>query len=136
MIVNEAIKMLETMRERGDGNNHVGLFGFNGGRVDKRKIELLKHYAGKDSREFIQWDGFNVGRDGEDCVMHPDDDGHCIFGQTFRWELMVGSDARVLIPVGADPAVTVALLKKIIKWIERDGLMTHEQQQRLNELIP
>jgi hypothetical protein len=68
--------------------------------------------------------------------MRSDENGHCISGQSFHWELMAGSDARVLVPVSADSAVTVTLLRKIADWIKRDGLMTHERRKQLDAQMP
>jgi hypothetical protein len=37
------------------------------------------------------------------------------------WELMRGGDVRVLIPLKTSSADAIALLRKIISWIEQSG---------------
>lgn len=81
----------------------------------KSKEQLLEHYACKEPTPFIQFDGFDMGPDSDDCVMHADDDGHCIMSCE-TYELMMSCPTvRVLIPagVGITPATASAILHKI-----------------------
>ena len=83
------------------------------------KGDLLEHYATKKAKQFVQCDGFALGRDGGDSVMRPDDDGDCLMSGTTH-ELMSGSSVRVLIPVGTDRHTAMRILKKIRKWLKRE----------------
>jgi len=88
---------------------------------DITKAEKLKHYATRDLTSFCQYDGFYMPEGGDD-IMHPDEDMHCIIaGET--QELMTGVyEVRVLITDGADKEQAVAMLKKILDWIENGDI--------------
>jgi len=72
----------------------------------------------KPMRTMIQFDVF-AGQHG-DC--YSDGDGDGVFSGLTREPQLSGSDVRVLIQVGANPADVVRGLKKVLAWIERDGL--------------
>ncbi len=85
--------------------------------TDNLKAELLEKYRQREPQQFYQLDGWLAGDD----VMGCDRDGHAITGcQTS--ELMRGSDVRVLVKRGVRTASAVTLLRKILAWVERDGL--------------
>ena len=89
-----------------------------------RKKELLDHYAARQPRRFMQFDGVCVDPADRDGVVVPDEDGHSLLGGA-TWELMHGADVRVLVPNDGTvtPADAARLLRKIAEWIEhRDGL--------------
>ncbi len=91
------------------------------------KEERLSHYAERDLIEFSQYDGF-AHAGGDDC-MHADEDGHAIMWcQTA--DLMRGSDVRVLIRRGIDPAVALALLDKIRESIAHDVALKKERREQ------
>ena len=85
-----------------------------------RKAALLSKYAKRVPKEFVQYDGWLDAYG--DSVMHPDGDGDAMMS-LHTFELMYGTDCRVLIPVGADGLATARLLRKIAAWIELEGLL-------------
>jgi hypothetical protein len=86
------------------------------------KAKLLAHYTDKDPRAFHQFDGWRHG----DAVVGCDENGHgATAGKT--WELMQGSNVRVLIPLDTPAADAVILLRKITSWIECGALREIEE---------
>jgi hypothetical protein len=81
------------------------------------KHQLLEHYARKEPKNFIQFDGFSEVGEG-DFVMQPDADGDWICGCPPRAELMEGTDVRILISEGASRAVVCRLLRKMLPFVE------------------
>jgi hypothetical protein len=90
------------------------------------KNELLEHYGNREPRPFVQVDCFDVGLDSIDCVMRPDEDGHCVMGGT-PYELMHGASVRVLIGNETDQQTAVAMLRKMAESIEK-GFMKDNLQ--------
>jgi hypothetical protein len=91
----------------------------------KTKDELLRHYAARTPKRFVQVDGFYwPGGD-----MFADKDGFAIFGSE-TWELMVGADVRILIDPEADPSTVYGLIKRAADNV-RTGLMGFVSQPEL-----
>ena len=100
------------------------------------KSELMRHYDRSEPQFFIQYLGF---ADRASTGIPPpfdlceDKHGHVLL-MGDRWELASGHgyglgvtgvdepEVRVLVKVGATKAETLALLAKIIVWIEKDGM--------------
>ena len=83
------------------------------------KGNLLEHYAGKEPCAFRQYDGFVVGQ-GDD-VLRPDADGDSLSSRE-TMELMTGCpEVRVLCSPGCTYDEALRLLKKIRRWIKKDG---------------
>ena len=79
------------------------------------KETLLEKYSRKDPKRFVQLDGFVLK--GWDDVMKPDKQRHVVMaGETF--ELMVGTEVRVLVNPQSGKKDVVALLKKITSLLE------------------
>ena len=85
------------------------------------KKKLLKHYATKEPRLFIQYDVF-TGLSGNDSFVHPDQDRQAImYGETY--ELMSGNtDVRVLLEPEVSKVDAVLALLKVVMLIQREGL--------------
>ena len=95
------------------------------------KQQVLDHYSRRVPVLFNQYDAFDLGEDGADDVMRPDNDGDSLF-RSETWELMSGVyETRVLITAGTKPSVAVRHLRKIIEWIEKapDGLVGRPSSQ-------
>jgi hypothetical protein len=86
-------------------------------RRQAQKKALLAHYAERQPKPFIQFDGWLDA----DEVMGRDADGQGVTG-SYTWELMNASDVRVLIPKATTREQALVLLRKIAGWIERGGL--------------
>ena len=87
--------------------------------VEDRKGELLAHYARRKPYQYLQLDGF-TGIPVED-VMCGDDDGYAVC-MTQTWELRTGNiPVRVHVLAGTSKADTVALLRRILNWVEKEG---------------
>ncbi|MBI4282467.1 MAG: hypothetical protein HY672_03145 [Chloroflexi bacterium] len=85
----------------------------------RTKEEVLAHYAAhKAPVRFLQYDGFLCT--GWDYVIQPDAEGDGIMG-TETWELMHGTDVRVLIPVGTSAGDAARLLCKIAASLLHGG---------------
>lgn len=84
------------------------------------KGECLARYAERNPKGFAQFDGWEFEPGTRDDVMHPDKDGFAVTGGGTT-ELMHGASVRVLVADGVAPDVAVALLRRIVKWIERDS---------------
>ena len=81
------------------------------------KFEKLAAYAVKPLSEYVQYDGFIATE--ADCVFLPDDDGDCLF-KVGTEELMNGNvGVRLLVLPGTKKADAIRVIKKILKWIER-----------------
>ena len=79
------------------------------------KGQLLAHYAERPVTRFQQYDGWKL--DGWDDVIRPDEFGRGIMS-TPTYELMRGSDVRVLVKPTCKREDVIALLNKIVQWIE------------------
>ena len=91
------------------------------------KGNLLEHYAGKEPCAFRQYDGFVVGQ-GDD-VLRPDADGDSLSSRE-TMELMTGCpEVRVLCSPGCTYDEALRLLKKIRRWIKKDGPKAWLQSQ-------
>jgi hypothetical protein len=90
--------------------------------------ELLAHYAGKAPHKFVQYDVFCQAE--ADSMVQPDPDGDwTCCSETY--ELMSGGPTvRVLILPGTPVNDVRRALKKISKWIKRDGLHSDEKMRR------
>ena len=82
------------------------------------KLKLIKKYIRREPTRFQQHDGFANLEPG-DFIMSPDEDGDCCLSSE-TWELMYGADVRILIKEGTTYLDAIRLLKKIVKYIERD----------------
>ena len=95
---------------------------YNESRLEDAKRMLLEEYSHKTVRRLIQIDGHQVGL-GDD-VMCPDEDGHCLMGQTtYELRTIAGTPAlpvRVELYEDGDKDEVVSLLRKITRWIEED----------------
>ena len=83
------------------------------------KGDLLAHYATKEPTAFYQYDVFTHCEG--DSEMGPDEDGDsCMSCATY--ELMSGGPAvRVLVTAGTPGGDVVRALKKVRRWVKRDG---------------
>ena len=91
------------------------------------KGDLLEHYAGKEPCAFRQYDGFFVS--GGDDVLRPDADGDSLCSST-TMELMTGCpEVRVLLSPRCTYDQALRLLKKIRRWIKKDGPTAWLQSQ-------
>jgi hypothetical protein len=101
-----------------------GLSAVTQGRVTmkmKTKDELLAHYAKREPKQFVQYDGW-ADCEG-DAVLDSGDGSGYGMATGITHELMRGSNVvRVLIPPDTAPADAVTLLRRIADWIECDGL--------------
>ena len=94
----------------------------------KTKMELLKHYAQYEPKAFIQFDGFDWP---DDCLSNSQT-GLATFRME-TWELMNGSDVRILINPRTDREKALQILHELTAWIERDedslvwGMNYHDQ---------
>jgi len=90
----------------------------------RTKGELLEHYASRDPRPYVQFDGVawgEVGHDITNCDAERDS-GRC----AGTWELMdICSDVRVLIQPSTKRKVAIRLLKKTIQWLKNDKDKKH-----------
>ena len=82
------------------------------------KKELLTHYAEREPKRFLQFDGF-------------DTPGGCLTDDTLyrteTYELMHGSAVRILIDPEADRASVYRILARLASWISDDGLAVVER---------
>jgi hypothetical protein len=92
-------------------------------KTQRTKAELLAHYATREPKHFYQFDNW-LEKHHDDAIEGP----MSVVGGT--WELMRGSDVRVLIPDGVTSTEAVAMLRQIIDWIERNGV----DLKRVNKL--
>lgn len=83
----------------------------------RHKQSLLTNYSGRNPKQFVQLDGW---WDADD-VMGRDENGQGATG-SLTWELMHGSDVRVLIPLTTTKDQALVLLRKIVDWVGRDGV--------------
>ncbi len=91
---------------------------------EQLKAELLKHYSTREPQAFTQYDGWTRVEPG-DPIVDPDEDGD-FFSSSETWELMYGAapfGVRVLITKGTETTDAVRALRKIVAWIERDGVI-------------
>lgn len=84
--------------------------------------ELLRKYARRQPKAFIQFDGWHDSH-GDD-VIPADPQGHSLTG-TRTWELMQGASVRVLADPTAPQKEVGILLRKIANWIETDSRWWH-----------
>jgi hypothetical protein len=84
------------------------------------QTRLLEEARSKPVREFVQYDAFHT--EGPDSL----------FGGWVN-ELRNGTPCRVQIEPGVDAASAVAMLRRIVDWIETDGLL---EKPDPNEPIP
>ena len=96
-------------------NHFISLVG-----MPKAKRDKLLHYAGRDEKEFFQFDAFTAIGGGDD-IMRPDGDGDVVCSGTTT-ELMFGASVRVFIAPDTSQIEAVRALKKIQDWIEGDAL--------------
>jgi len=82
----ELAALLETIRRQDEKIDNA---------LETIRAEKLMHYSRRDPMLFFQVDAF-MGAP-EDGSMGPDDQGFAIYGNRGTWELMLGSDVRVLI---------------------------------------
>jgi len=101
-------------------------------RREQLKQDLLEHYATKEPHAFYQYDGFANERDSGSPV-EADTDGDALCGGTTH-ELMNGATVRVLVAPGTSEKDALRLLKKIRRWIRRDGLNKDSLAQRERHL--
>ena len=87
--------------------------------MSKTKEELLEHYSHKKPNRFIQYDGFADMKG--DSFFEADSDGHVVLGQE-TYELMHGTEVRVLIRPGTPRKTVCWLLLKILGSIVDHGL--------------
>ncbi len=87
------------------------------------KQEMLKHYAKREPKLFLQID---VWSQGDDCIPRDKNGRGMTLGRTT--ELMRGSDVRVLIPDSnpGNPDELATLLRKAADWVEWDHSLTSE----------
>ena len=95
-------------------NHFISLVG-----MPKAKKDKLLHYAGRDAKEFFQFDAF-VGVKSGDDIVRPDEDGDCLLSGTTT-ELMFGASVRVFIAPDTSQIEAVRALKKIKEWVEQDA---------------
>jgi hypothetical protein len=123
------LTLAETL-DAGGRVNSLGIHGMFGlaRAMMSSKVDLLAHYADREPCEFVQIDCWRYGKEGvvrgvgiTDTLGATDDDGDCLNGGVVT-ELMSGSDVRILIPPRISSADAIALLRKAIAWIERDGI--------------
>jgi len=95
------------------------------------KGDLLDHYAGKEPCAFRQYDGIFVGH--RDDLLGSDDDGDWLCsGATM--ELMTGRpEVRVLCSPGCTYDQALRLLRKVRRWIRKDGPEAWLQSQETLE---
>ena len=87
---------------------------------DVRKLELLKHYEGKEAHAFGQFDAF-VNAPRGDAVVHPDEDGDAFFSG-LTYELMSGGPAvRVLATSEASVKDVRRVLRKMRRMFKTNG---------------
>ena len=98
-------------------------------RREQLKRELLEHYATREPKAFYQYEGI-LGVHGD--VM-ADGDGDGLESSTTH-ELAYGSAVRVLVAAETSAADADRLLKKIRRWIRRDGLNKDELAARERHL--
>ena len=85
---------------------------------DRRSKEgLLAHYATREPKSFIQFDGWYGGKWQGDSVINTDEAGRSMISG-LTTELMNGADMRLLIKPDSDPTEIVALLHNAIASIE------------------
>ena len=82
------------------------------------KEALLKHYATREPKSFVQFDGWYGGKWRGDSVIATDEAGRSMTSG-LTTELMNGADMRLLIEPGADAVEIVALLHQAAEWIMR-----------------
>lgn len=88
------------------------------------KSELIENYSRREPKRFIQIDGWHGGKWANDGIITTDEQGRSMTGgETF--ELMLGSDVRVLIDPDTPPAEVAALLKNAASFIESGILSEH-----------
>lgn len=83
-----------------------------------KSSQILAHYLKKEPKDFVQIDAFLT--DGKDCDMPPDEDGDWI-SYGIRTELMIGSHARVLMPLDANTSAAARQLRKMADIVESRG---------------
>lgn len=86
---------------------------------------LLAKLCNKKPHLFIQVDGFLHSVGNSFIPPDADEDGIC---QLLTWELMSGSDVRVLINPRTTQDEALRLLSKMRHWIERFGLPQVEEK--------
>lgn len=83
-----------------------------------RKGDLLKHYSGRDPKEFMQVDVHDVGIGSQDCVLVPDKNGlSCTYGRTF--ELMHGPEKGIRLLI--DPGITAYKLNLALDLLKEEA---------------
>ena len=82
------------------------------------KEGLLAHYATREPKSFVQFDGWYGGKWAGDSVIATDETGRSMTSG-LTTELMCGADMRLLIEPGAAPNEIVALLNQAAEWITR-----------------
>ena len=117
----ERIQRIEIIRNKNQRLEMVENWIING----PTQEELLTKYRRKQPTPFVQFDAFvGIPNDEEDCIMHYDSDGHCMFGGMIRHELMHGANVRVLVRPSTSARDVVAMLEKIAEWIKTDSCDT------------
>jgi hypothetical protein len=96
--------------------------------TQKTKDELLAHYATKEPKRFIQFDGFDWPGD---QLADPKTGLAVLRGET--WELMCGADVRVLIDPGADHVRVCQMLRNVLDDIAHTGVELKEPDWPLPE---
>jgi hypothetical protein len=94
------------------------------------KAELLAKYAQRQALLFHQFDGFLDSADD----FSDQGDGDSIFSRS-TYELRKGIDVRIQILDGTTKEDAVRILRKMVDWIDRDGLHHMETGQPAPELF-
>ena len=87
------------------------------GHMTKTKQEILEHYAEREPKSFVQFDGWYGDKWKGDPIVATDDDGRSMV-RGCTTELMYGADVRLLVAPDSDPKEIVALLRQTVEWIE------------------
>lgn len=87
------------------------------GRTPKTKMELVDDAKTKDVQRFFQIDVWDVGIDGGDDVMEPDDDGHCITARNTYDLRRSPPDLKVRVQISstATKSEAIAMLEKMVE---------------------
>jgi hypothetical protein len=93
--------------------------------MEPKKLEKLIHYSERPLKTFAQYDVFINMEPNSDDVMTSDSDGDSMTCGTTQ-ELMNSSTVRVLILPNTPKGDILRALKKIRRWIKRDGLFNDE----------
>jgi hypothetical protein len=77
--------------------------------------ELLQHYMRRKPKAFIQLDGFDAPGD---CYSDPETGLGLFQGETY--ELMAGSNVRILIDPETAREKVLEILHRLLEWVEQD----------------